>query len=178
METVLLKIGYAFTDIIEKRETFFARRLWRIILICYFISLSKILKRRKFDLYLRIGTLYSNLKRYGSASSYYGKASILAKDNADEVRVNICLGNLAFSKKSYAEALERYRESLTTARYKTTILSDIAYTYEAMREYKMAMEYAERSIETSRKETDLNHTIPPEENVKALIVRLKEKLPE
>ncbi|EFK96469.1 hypothetical protein LDC_1499 [sediment metagenome] len=121
--------------------------------------------------------MYLNLRQFAKSRKFYEFSSRLSKDNNQLVRVLICMGNLSLTKGSYEEAILSYEKALNISRYKTTILSNLAFTYEALGENEKALKYAEESIEVSRREFELGHTISPEDNVKDLIIRLKEKLP-
>ncbi|MCR4334352.1 MAG: tetratricopeptide repeat protein [Patescibacteria group bacterium] len=173
MEKVLIQFGYSFFDYIEISKYFFSQNFLRKILIVYFKIISYFLKNRKFDIYLRIGTLYLGLKNMEKSKEYYDKSMFMADNNDKQTRVLVFLGNFYFETSSYETSIENYEKALNITRYKTTILSNLAYAYEALGENEKALKYADESINTSKKESDLGHTIFPEENVKELITRLR-----
>ena len=86
------------------------------------------------------------------------------------------LAQIYYKKSEYKKALDLYFGILNTAQYKTTILSNIAYTYEKIGDFGEALRFAKESVEASVKEVDLGHTIDPKENVKDLIERLEDRL--
>lgn len=171
-----MRVGYLIFDAIEQRKHFFGQNTLRVSLISYFSIIAFFFKKTRFDLYLRIGSLYLNLKKMKKSEYYYGLANDLVRNNDMLARVFMCLGNLSLAVGRYGEAISYYEQVLEISRYKTTILSNLAFAYEAINEYEKALKYARDSIEVSRREPDLGHTILPEDNVRELIDRLKEKL--
>ena len=143
----------------------------------YFSIIASLFKRNRFNLYLRIGSLYLNLKNITKSREYYERSNRLVKNDEQYMRILMCLGNLSYATGSYKEAILNYEKALNISRYKTTILSNLAFAYEAVGENDKALKYAQDSIEISKQESDLGHTILPENNVRDLIIRLKEKLP-
>ena len=177
MDKLALNTGYFMYDFIERKKYFLGRNILRVFLILYFSIVAFLFERTRFDLYLRIGSLYLNLKRITKAREYYRHSDGLVKNNDQCVRVLMCLGNLSYTTGSYKEAISYYEKALNISHYKTTILSNLAFAYEAVNENDKALKYAQDSIEISKLESDLGHTILPEDNVDDLIIRLKEKLP-
>lgn len=175
MEKFLLKIGYAVFDHIEKYKIFKGRAIIRILLIFYFSLIGIFLRKRRFDVYLRIGTLCMSLNWLRIASQYYEQAHAMTKDDTQLARVYICIGNLHSHNGLHHKAIQYYEKALDVARFKTVIFSNLAYAYEAVGDEKKALAFAEKSLEMSKKETELGHTIPQEENISPLLSRLRER---
>ncbi|HRH25909.1 MAG TPA: hypothetical protein PLF31_00325 [Candidatus Paceibacterota bacterium] len=77
--------------------------------------------------------------------------------------------NVLFEKGEYHVALNEYFNLIKVSRFKSLILSNIAFTYEIIGDVSNAQLYAKKSIEFSALEKDLAHTIDPSENLKNLI---------
>jgi len=167
--------GCRYIDYIENKKYFFGQNILRRLLILHFFTFLFFFKKNKFNAYLRIGSLYLNLKKFEKSKWHYEKAYEVSMDAVQRVRALVCMGNLSFISKSYAKAISFYEEALKITRFKTTILSNLAFVYEALGEYEKALKYAQDSITVSKQETELAHTISPEDNVRDLIIRLNEK---
>ena len=172
----LIKFGYWLYDKSDLSGNKTTQKIKYLFTKIYFLILAVILKKESFNIYQRLVLISLNLNQINKADEYYKKLSLLVTDSQQKTRSLNTLAQIYYHKNEYQKALDLYFEILDSAQYKTTILSNIAYTYEKIGNFGEALKFAEKSIEVSTQETGLAHTIDPKENVRGLIERLEDKL--
>jgi signal transduction histidine kinase len=109
---------------------------------------EKIDNKNLHELYIGIGDVYSNLKKYSKAESYYSKVLTLPNTNFDaNVRSHLSIGNIYLKQNKTKKALEFYTKAeILVGKYRlkrsqVMLYNSLGLYHQIMGNYDLALKY-------------------------------------